>query len=560
MTHIKYKWNFPKPVPVQVENELNDFSPAFRSILYQRGCRTSQEAVAFLHPLKPDYPELSHVDLACQIITKALKEGRKIAVFGDYDTDGITATALLTLALRSLSAHVKPVIPHRIQDGYGLNKASLTNLSQEGYNLLITVDNGIRSKDEVAYAQLLGFQVIITDHHQPPEVLPDAEAIINPKLPGDPYPNKNLAGVGVVYQLICGLSSYFPALEPEQYLDLVALGTIADIVPLTGENRYLVKQGLSRINSFSRPALASLLGISGLTGRRITAADISFQIAPRINSSGRLGEDQYLAPLELLLSSKPDRFGLLSQIIEGHNDRRKQISREMQQRIESQFDALSSLPKILLSLDPEHDQGVAGITAGFLSRKYYLPAIVGKMGPDSTTASCRSIPEFDIIAALEANQSLFTQFGGHKLAAGFTIANERIPQLESRLASQAEASLSGLDLCPSLEIDATVDLSELGHGLYKELLKLEPTGEGNPTPIFALSGVRAKNISRVGAGKEHLKLTISDGKSSLPAIGFGLGELAETIPDRFSIACHFNENEFRGKKEFQLQILDLQAN
>jgi single-stranded-DNA-specific exonuclease len=229
----------------------------------------------------------------------------------------------------------------------------------------------------------------------------------------------------------------------------------------------------------------------------------------------------------------------------------------MQERIEAQLESADSLPNILISLEPENHQGVAGITAGYLSGKYYLPAIVGKTGPDRTTASCRSIPEFDMVAALEANRDLLDHFGGHTLAAGFTIDNQNIPEFETRLQSLAKDLLSDLVLSPALDIDALVTLTDLNLNLHKELLKLEPTGEGNPQPIFALQDVFAQNADQVGASGDHLKLIISDGTDTMPAIGFGLGSLASTMPDRFDVAFHFNENEYRGMKEFQLQILDL---
>lgn len=561
MTRMLRQWILPDPVLETIVDNLDSFSPPFRSILYQRGCRTAQDAITLLLPKSTSFPQelgLGHIDLASRLIKSSLDNNLKIAVYGDYDTDGITATALLTLALRKISARVVPFIPNRLNDGYGLKKSPIELLHQQGVDLLITVDNGIRSNSEIAYAKSLGMNVIITDHHQPADPLPDADAIINPKLPGDPYPNKNLAGVGVSYELVRGLSAYFPEINPDDYLDLVALGTIADIVPLIGENRYLVKQGLIQINQHRRQSLFSLLGAAGLSDRKITASDISFQVAPRINSSGRLSDANHLAPLDLLLSSDPAICGKQAQLLEIHNVRRKRISRKMQEHIEAQFALQDPLPPILISLDPKNDLGVAGITAGYLSSKYYLPAIVGASGRETTTASCRSIPEFDIISALERNKDLFTHYGGHKLAAGFTIDNQNVPILRKQLLAFAESELSSLDLRPSLNIDAVVTLSELDQTLHSELAKLEPTGEGNPTPVFVVRDVTAKQVSKVGKLGEHLKLIVSDGTIALPAIAFGFGELSNSMPAKFDLAFYFSENEFRGRKEFQLQILDIQ--
>lgn len=560
MSRMIFEWILPAPVPETISENLDSFSTAFQSILYRRGCTTMQDAISLLLPKKTSLPQdvqLGHLDLACNQIIKTLDRDQKIAVYGDYDTDGITATAMLTLALNKITNQVIPFIPNRLADGYGLNTRSIDNLRQQGVDLIITVDNGIRSNDEAEFIKSLGMELIITDHHQPSDPLPDAAAIINPKLPDDAYPNKNLAGVGVAHKLIVQLALNFPEIEPDDYLDLVAIGTIADIVPLSGENRYLVKQGLIQINQHGRQSLASLIGAAGLSAQKISASDISFQIAPRLNSSGRLADVDHLIPLNLLLSEDPATCGNYAQILEIHNERRKRISRTMQDRIEAQFASEESLPPILISLLPENDLGVAGIAAGHLVRKFYLPAIVGRIGQHTTTASCRSIPEFDIISALNANQDLFTHFGGHKSAAGFTIDNRKIPLLTERLIALAKKDISDLDLRPQLEIDAIINLLELDQLFYSELLKLEPTGEGNPTPVLAVHDVTAKHISKVGKTGEHLKLTISDGVYSMPAIAFGLGSLADTLPRKMSIACTFTENEFRGKKEFQLQIIDL---
>ena len=559
MTQNDFQWILPDPVPESISCNLDSFSLPFQSVLYRRGCETSQEAISFLLPQEPCFPKelsLRHLELGCDLIRKAVENKQVIAIFGDYDTDGITATALLTLALRKIGAQVIPYIPNRIEDGYGLNLSAVDDLYDQGAKLLITVDNGIRSNVEVSHAKSLGMHVLITDHHLPPKTLPAADAIINPKLPGDPYPNKNLAGVGVVYKLISDLASYFPAIKPREYLDLVALGTIADIVSLDGENRYLVKQGLIQLNQHSRQSLLSVIGAVGYLDRKIFASDISYQIAPRINSSGRLADANHLVPLELLLSSNPAECGKHAQTLEIHNDRRKLISRKMQERIEVQFPPKAALPPILISLDPEHDIGVAGITAGYLTRKYYLPAIVGATGEETTTASCRSIPEFDISAALKSIKQLFTQFGGHELAAGFTIENQHLSLFIEKMTALAARELSHLDLQPTLEVDAIVNLSDLNSVFYRELLKLEPTGEGNPPPILVARGLTAQRVSKIGKYGDHLKFIVDDGQSTLPAIAFGQGSSASSLAGKFDLAFKFTENVFRGNREFQLQVVD----
>jgi len=560
MTKVCFDWIFPDPVPEAIHSDLDSFSVPFRSILYRRGCNTSQDAISFLLPQHPCFPEnlaLGHLDLASSLIKYAIDKSQTIAVYGDYDADGITATALLTQALSKLATRVIPYIPNRLDDGYGLNNTAIEHLHDQGVKLLITVDNGISSIAETAYAKTLGMSVILTDHHQPPQDLPEADAIINPKLPGDPYPNKNLAGVGVAFKLVTRLADHFPIIDPTDYLDLVALGTVADIVPLSGENRYLVKQGLSHINQHRRQSLLSLIGAAGLLARKISATDISFQLAPRLNSSGRLAEENYLAPLELLLSTDPAISGELAQMLEIDNDRRKQLSRALQADIEDQLPSPDLLPPILISFDPHHHFGVAGIAAGYLTRKYHLPAIVGTVSESTTTASCRSIPEFDMVDALDSMEELFTRHGGHKLAAGFTIKNEDLPDFQERMTQLAENKLSSLEIKPQLEIDAIVTMRDLNRSLYQELEKLEPTGAGNPTPVFVLRQVKARQISRVGKHGDHLKFVVDGGKSAIPAIAFGLGPAKKSLQGRIDLAFHFTENEFRGRKDFQLQVVDI---
>lgn len=556
----RYRWRYPETVPEEIQNRLESFSKPFQSILYQRGYESLDDTLNFLLPRQPEWQgdaELLHLDKSCQLISRAIEHKYPIAVFGDYDADGITATALLTLALRKIHSPVIPMIPSRHSDGYGISKQAIADLSSQGVKLIITVDNGIRAISEAAYAREIGVDLIVTDHHSPSHDLPECTAIIDPKLPDDTYPNKNLAGVGVAYKLVAGLADIFPQLHPDDYLDLVAIGTIADLVPLIGENRYLVKKGLQAINQHPRQSLFSLCQVSGLLNPPITSSDISFQIAPRLNSTGRLDLEDHSVPLQLLLSTEQDICGRFAQILDNHNRLRKSLSKKLQERVDDKFADLDQLPPVLFALDDDFDLGVAGISAGYLTQKYYRPAIVGRIGSDTTTASCRSIPEFDITSALESTKDLLMHFGGHKLAAGFTIANKNLEQFQLELLQQAERHLVLSDLQPELQIDALVSFSDLNTSLFGELAKLEPTGEQNPRPIFAAHNLTSSKYSTVGANGEHLKLTLSDGSQTFQGIGFGLGGLTANFPETFKAAFYFTENVYRGKKEFQLQILDL---
>jgi single-stranded-DNA-specific exonuclease len=560
MSSQRYIWKYPESVPDFIRLELDNFSQPVQSVLYQRGIRSNEQALNFLLPKAPDWStniNLLQAEKASQLILNALDHKDLIAVYGDYDADGITSTALLTLALREIGGEVLAYIPDRQREGYGLNPAAIKFLADQGVSLLITVDNGIRSLKEVAFANSLNLNVIITDHHTPGNSFPDAAAILNPKLPDDPYPNKNLAGVGVAYKLICSLSRFAPGLNADDFLDLVAIGTIADIVPLTGENRYLVRQGLNRLNNNPRQSIKSLLGASGLLGKRLSAADISFQIAPRLNSSGRLDSETSQTPLDLLLSQDLSSCAKYAQILENHNTKRKLLSKMLEKRVEEIILEQEPLPPVLFVIEPDVSIGLAGIAAGYLSRKYNVPAIVGQLGSEATTASCRSIPEFDIIQSLDACQDLFSHYGGHPLAAGFTIPNKNISHLKEYLFDQALSQLPKSSPLPALELDAEVVLTDLDSALLKELEKLEPTGDSNPLPVLYTRSLRALKQKMVGKNSNHLKLVVTDGRLSMDAIGFGLGNNNTELPSKFDLAFHLTVNHYQGSQTLQLQILDL---
>jgi single-stranded-DNA-specific exonuclease len=560
MTLPLFDWVEPKPIPINIDRELADFSPVFRSVLFQRNFCTEEDTKTFLLPTEPDWyfsQQLLHTEIACKVIQYSIENSESIAVFGDYDADGITSTALLSLALLKITNKVFPYIPDRLTEGYGLNKPALSSLFDQGVRLVITVDNGIRSVKEVKYANSLGMKVIVTDHHAPEYRLPPAAAILNPKLPTDSYPDKNLAGVGVAYKLISALSNHFPEIVPADYLDLVAIGSIADVVPLIGENRYLVRKGLGALNSSRRQGISSLLGAANLVSKNIRSSDISFQIGPLLNASGRLGSADI--PLDLLLSSNLAQCGKLAQILEVQNFKRKKLSKDIERQSDILITMDDPLPSILIAIDPSFHLGVAGIAAGSLTRKYYLPSIVGNIGPELTTASCRSIPEFNIISALDQCKDLLLRYGGHSLAAGFTISNANLNDFNKRMMILAEKQLSGLEIQPSISVDAEVSLTQLNSELYSELEMLEPTGCQNPAAILLTKNLSASKIKVIGQDKSHLKMVVTDGDYSLDAIGFGLGYLAESIPPRFDAVYKFDLNEFRGVKTFQLKILDLKS-
>ena len=551
------RWQIAPPLTPEANSELHGYPPLLRQILYNRGYATRALARQFLeaHPQRNvAYP--LDVDKATKRILTALENNEIIAIYGDYDADGVTGTAMLTAALKSLGGYVIAYIPDRIKEGYGLNLSAIKELHSKGVQLLISVDCGIRALGEVRAGNALGMDIIITDHHHPGPDLPAAYAIINPKREDDPYPEKNLAGVGVAYKLLARLEDDKPQLRADNYLDLVAIGTVADLVPLIGENRVLVREGLRQLESPHRQGLMSLMGVARVQPDSVKATDIGFRLGPRINSAGRISTAR--KALDLLLEKDVSKAGEMAQELEILNTKRQNITKELREKAAKHAIATGEeIPYILFAFHPDFQQGVVGLTASSLVDLYYRPAIVGEQRDIFTTASCRSIPEFNIIESLDQCKSLLKQHGGHAAAAGFTISNDNIPAFIMRMTQIAKKELEGEQLRPTLHADAEVKLSDLGPKLLEQLSWLEPTGYGNSHAIFISYGVRVKSSRRIGKNGDHLKLKVTDGKITYEAIAFQLGEWQEKMPPEIDLLYAFEENEFRGKKTLQLNIKDI---
>lgn len=561
MTVITKRWEIAPTLPPQAIQELSGYPPVLRQILYNRGYTTHDKARLFLEAQTPlgSLP-MNILDLpkAVERIIFAIQRHEKIVIYGDYDADGVTATALLGSALKTLGADVSEYIPNRFDEGYGLNLEAMHNLHKDGANLIITVDCGIRSWDEADYARSNGMDLIITDHHTPQDELPPALAVINPKQPGDSYLEKNLAGVGLAYKLVEALSlQQYPNLNPQDYLDLVALGTVADLVPLTGENRSLVRAGLELIRQPIRQGLMALIGVSGLTAARINTTDISFALAPRLNASGRL--ESALASLNLLTASNPMAAGQLAQWLEIQNRERQKVMHEIQQKSENRIIVDDKVPLLLYDADPEYNPGVVGLAASRLTERYYRPSIIASIGEEFTRGSCRSIPEFHITQALDQCEELLEHHGGHAAAAGFTVRNENLGKLISQMRAIVEEQLEDLDLRPRIVADAEMPLSELKPDLLKYLNWLQPTGMGNPMPIFMSRGLRVTRQRAIGSEGSHLKLAVTDGKITYDAIAFRQGYWFANLPPLIDLMYTFELNEFNGQVSLQLNIRDIRA-
>jgi single-stranded-DNA-specific exonuclease len=556
-------WIIPPPITPEADSALAKFPPILRQILFNRGYATDADARAYLNA-KPDFNtdpfQLTGMRETVDRIKAAIQNKEAIAIYGDYDVDGVTSTALLVEMLTFLGADVRGYIPNRFEEGYGLNNEAMDKLKEDGVRLVVTVDCGIRSPNETLYARTLGLDLIISDHHHPSEGdLPPAFAIINPKQPGDIYPDKDLAGVGIAYKIAEALVA---DLQPKNFnldslLDLVALGTVADLAPLVGENRILVRKGLRQMKQTNRQGLFSLAAVAEIKLDKVNAGNIGFSLGPRLNAAGRLKEA--LAAYELLITKDLFRAGQLAQELNIQNRERQGITREIQEQAEAI--ALADDPKahLLFAAHEEFNSGVIGLAASRLTEKYYRPSVVASKGPEETRGSCRSIPEFHITDALDQCTDLLVRHGGHAAAAGFTVKNENLSELVARLKSIAEEKLSGVDLRPTVAADAEVSLVDIRPELFEKCLKyLEPTGYGNPHAAFVARNVRVKNARTIGADSKHLKLLLEDDEGyTHDAIGFRFGEWQKKMQPRVDILFTYEVNEYNGRIGYQLNLKDI---
>lgn len=559
------RWVIQPSITPQAEQALENFPSILKQILFNRGYGTDPEARAFLkaEPNSNTDPfQLIGMDIAIERIQRALEHNEPIAIYGDYDVDGVTSTALLVQALESLGANVRGYIPNRFDEGYGLNPEALDSLKADGVKLVITVDCGIRSPDEALHAQAIGLDLIISDHHHPDgENLPPALAVINPKQHSDPYPDKELAGVGIAYKIAEALVSVQespPNFQLADLLDLVALGTVADLAPLVGENRTLVRKGLKQIHETKRQGLFSLAGVANTKIEKISSGNIGFMLGPRLNASGRL--ESALASLELLTTTDLMRAGQLAQQLDVQNKQRQTITKSMQAQAEEI--AMSDDPDafLLFAAHEDFNPGVVGLAASRLTETYYRPAIVAAKGPEETRGSCRSIPEFHITEALDQCKDLLVRHGGHAAAAGFTVKNENIPEFVTRIKDIAKAQLEGKDLRHTLKADMEVAIEELNFEVLNHLTYLQPTGYGNPDAIFVARNVKVKSSRTVGAEARHLKLSLEDSSGTVfDCIGFRIGHLKDTLPSHIDAMFTLETNEWNGRTTLQLNLKDVKA-
>jgi single-stranded-DNA-specific exonuclease len=556
--HQSKKWIVAELIPETISRSLEMFPFPIRQILYNRRIEDPEAAQNYLEARIgfEDPFALLGMKKAVERISKSITQNEAIAIYGDYDVDGVTATALLVEVIQALGGRVRGYIPNRFEEGYGLNNEALDLLGNEGVKLVITVDCGIRSLVEVEHAQVVGIDVIISDHHYPKGDVPAAYAVICPKQAGDEYPNKDLAGVGLAYKIAEGLIQTHSnnQLDIEKWLDLVALGTVADIVPLTGENRGLVRKGINVIRNNPRPGLKSLANMAGVTLVRVNASDIGFMLAPRLNAAGRL--ESALNALNLLLADSMEVAAEYALKLEAQNRERQNTTKAIQMAAEILAEA-DPEAYLIFAADPEFNQGIVGLAASKLVESYYRPAIVAYQGPDTTRGSCRSIPEFHITEALDEVSDLLIRHGGHAMAAGFTVSNDRLDDFVSRMKEIARQKLSSLDLQPMIKIDIEIQLRGLKPELLPFLDQMQPTGQDNPEPAFVSKNLKVIQKRIVGADQSHLRMVLSDGLITFDAIGFRMARHLPTIKESVDVVYNFSKNTFNDRTTLQLMIRDL---
>jgi single-stranded-DNA-specific exonuclease len=543
-------------------------SPLVSQLLINRGITTVEQADYFLTAtLKNLHSPLlmKNMDKAVARVVSAIKNREKICIYGDYDVDGITATAILVLFLREIQADVFYYLPHRLEEGYGLDTAALKKIRHTGAHLLITVDCGISDSEPIRYAQSQNLDVLVTDHHQPPEALPPAYAILNPKQPGCTFPFKELAGVGVAFNLLMALrrelrhQGFWGQGTPpnlKQYLDLVALGTIADIVPLIDENRLLVKYGLEVLSKSERPGIRALKAVSATPDGPVTGDAVAFRLAPRINASGRVSTAT--TGVELLTTSDPVEAQRLARILNEENSRRQQLEKTITAEAKAMINGEQDLCKPLVFASSHWHQGVIGICASRLVEEFYRPTILISIDDAAGTGrgSARSIHGFDLYNALKRCADLLTSFGGHRYAAGLTIPVANIPAFEKQLAALVREVLREEDFIPHLEIDAQLPLSALSDDLIEEIEKLAPFGTANPEPLFCSQDLTLYSFMVVGNG--HLKLKIKEDGCFYDAIGFNMGSSYNLTDQGIRLAFVPQFNLWQGAKNIQLKLKDIQ--
>ncbi|MCD6395242.1 MAG: single-stranded-DNA-specific exonuclease RecJ [Planctomycetes bacterium] len=547
-------------------------SPVLAQVLINRDIADPDKARAFLSPKLTDLIEpdrLSQIGRAVERIRRGLTDGELITVYGDYDVDGITSVTILWHLLTMLGGRVEYYIPHRLDEGYGLNDEAIRQLAQNGTRLIITVDCGITAVSQAELAAELGMDMIITDHHQAADILPQAEAIVHPRM--EDYPNPDSAGAMVALKLAWALVNTYKAggqtsSEFRRFLldatTLAAMGTIADVVDLRGENRVLTSYGLKTLGESNLMGIRALLESADLGGKDMDSYHVAFRLAPMLNAAGRMGHARLA--VELLTSDSEVRCAQIAGYLKDQNRLRQQYQRKIFSQAADMITAAGlNHPdhKTIVLADEKWHGGIVGIVASRVIDKYFRPTIMISTANSIAQGSARSVEGFDILAAIRACSEHLVSFGGHAMAAGLKIEKDNIAGFTAAIEEYAQQNLDEEKLVSKLNIDRVCSISDMSHSVVKELSLLEPTGQGNPKPLFATRGVRWMSPPRrVGAKGDHLQIAITDNTASVRCIGFGMGKLEKKLleSDGFNVAYEPQINTYNGNSSVQFVLADIQ--
>jgi single-stranded-DNA-specific exonuclease len=556
------KWEIDKPDEEKVKRIQEEYKINYllARILVNRGITKNEDIRLFLSPTRKDFYNpylMPDMEKAVERIEEAIKNKEKVMIYGDYDVDGITSVTVLKSFLQERGLEIDEYIPNRLDEGYGLNKPAIEKIANEKYTLMITVDCGISAIEEVEFANSLGLEVIITDHHEPGEELPNAIAVVDAKRKDNKYPFRNLAGVGVVFKLIQAISQKLNLEEKEylKYLDIVCIGTISDIVPLVDENRVIVKLGLKLVEQTRNIGLRTILQLSGY--QKVDSTTISFGIAPRINACGRMGHQE--EALKLFLSKDIDEVNELAQKLNEYNTKRqekeKKIFTEAIEKIEKEGIDKNNI----MVIDGENwHHGVIGIVASKITEMYFKPSILLCFEGEEGKGSGRSIPGFDLHEVLTRCNNHLEKFGGHSMAIGLSVNRKSIEELRKQLDEIAKEKQIN-KIVPILKIDAEVSLENINKEIIESLKELEPFGEENKTPLFVFKNLKIDSIRALSEGK-HLKLTLrQDNRNIINAMGFNQGYLTEEyrIGDKVDVVGTLEINKFNGEENMQILLKDM---
>ncbi|MBQ6851529.1 MAG: single-stranded-DNA-specific exonuclease RecJ [Oscillospiraceae bacterium] len=550
-------WNVAEPQMDAVNTLVRGgYAPLAAMVLASRGMATQQQAQQYLScdvPL-PDPFLLTDMDRAVKRVSKALSDGEKIAVFGDYDVDGITSTCLLTDFLRRRGADCVPYIPGRLEEGYGLNPMAIHALHEQGVSLIITVDCGITAVEEAALCRELGIDLVITDHHECKEQLPVAVAVVDPHRPDGGYPHKNLSGVGIAFKLagaLCGSQEQVL----QDYGDMVCMGTVADVMLLQGENRVFVARGLESLRHTARPGIAALMRQSGCTPDSVSASSVGYMLAPRINAAGRMGKIDLA--VELFLTQDPQRAEQLAKALCDLNRQRQAVESDIYRQAVEMLPP-GSRPEAIVLADERWHQGVVGIVASRIAEEFCCPTFLICLDGEHGKASSRSYGGFNLFSSLTALSGLLESYGGHELAAGFTIHRDQIGDFRRQICALVREHLAEDEPRTVLDADCAISPELLTLGNIESLSSLEPCGNGCPKPVLIMEKLVVERISHVGNGR-HMRLRLRCGRYSFNAIFFSATAESASVSQGETVDVAFlpQINEFRGERTVQMNVLDI---